>query len=296
MSGTVHRCYLGAKCSSRLLKATSAISTCNPAYASKNPFSRKKTLAYPFSMSSSASQAPGGPWEPKSDVDYQKIPRLPLPADPMGTIRACIHDHMNKKWGFLIYRCDYSSDDAWAKFISTVQLQMREGLELLRATDLVPTLEMTVKEDRETLDGASVDQVREIFKSWVQGNEAKEELRDAPYPGPFQYVRYTYCVHVDADALDSIVNRAPQLPKRDYKRIGYVNLVQLCARDMIPYSDPSDVDPEEEEHDEDEGDENFVKVPLDCLDPERYAQLFNAATFDRMRRYRRKEDGVSLAG
>ena len=287
MSGTLY-CYIrGAKCSSSLPKATFAASTYNPVHASKNPFSRKKTQAHSFSMSSSASQAPGNPLEKKSEADSQNLPLLPLPADPIGTIRACIHDHRHKKWGFLIYRCDYSSDDVWAKFMSTVQFLVKSHLEVLKATDLLSSLEITVKEDQETLNGASVDQVRETFKNWVQGDGRKEELRDAPY-SPLQYTRYMYCVHVDADALDSVVSRAPQPPKRDTKRIGYVNLVRLRASDMIPDSGPSLIDPEDEEYDEDEEDEedeDLVKVPLDCLGPENYALLFDYSYFDWLRRY-----------
>lgn len=84
-----------------------------------------------------------------------------------------------------------------------------DALDFYKVVDLEASLDLTVKQDRDTLDGASVDQVRDIFTSWVQGEEAKEELCDAPSEGPFSYVSYTYCVHVDADVIDSVVNRVP---------------------------------------------------------------------------------------
>ncbi|KAF2464301.1 uncharacterized protein BDR25DRAFT_361805 [Lindgomyces ingoldianus] len=280
MTRTVRLCH--PRGSPGLLKGTFVASPHNRAFAWRNPLSRKKTLARTFSISSSASH----PWE-----SGRESPELRRRANWHSYIRACVDEHNNNKWGFLIYRCDYSSEDAWAKFMSIYQWNMREALEVLKATDLLPSLEWTVKEDRKTLDQASVDQVREIFKSWVEGDEAKEELRDAPHPGPSRYVRYTYCVHVDADAIDSVVNRAPQPPKSDHKNIGYVNLVRLRPSDMIPYGGLP-IDPEDEEHDKDEGDDNFVKVGLSSLDPERYGTLESAYFWDLMTRYRRKEDVV----
>ncbi|KAF2802880.1 uncharacterized protein BDZ99DRAFT_468564 [Mytilinidion resinicola] len=193
---------------------------------------------------------------------------------------------------------------------------MQHGLEVLKAPDLLSSMNMTVQEDRATLDGASVDTVRDVFKAWVEGDEAKEELSEAPYPGPFWYARYTYCVHVDAAALESVARAAledakrqeavaqraeaagrpvPQLRSRDVGRIGFVNLVRLRLRNVVDDTGP-EVDPEDEEHDEDEGDENAVRIPLVSLDPERYAELFSHATFDGLRSHRRKGDGVSLVG
>jgi len=79
---------------------------------------------------------------------------------------------------------------------------------------------MTPKEDKDTLDGATVDQVREIFKKRVQSDEAKAEINSLVTP-TFQYPRYTYCLHVDADVLDAVVNRAPKL------QVKVEHLVQL---------------------------------------------------------------------
>jgi hypothetical protein len=251
----------------------------------------------------------------QSGVDSQPPP-LPLYADAVSTIRTSLHDHKLKKWGLLLYRCDYSSDEVWTSFLATVHAEMQYGLEVLKAPDLLSSLDMTVQEDRATLDGASVDTVRDVFKAWVQGHEAKEELSEAPYPGPFWYARYTYCIHVDAAALESIARAAvedakrqeevahraeaagrpvPQLLSRDLGQIGFVNLVRLRPRDFMDDAGPED-DPEDEEQDEDEGDENAVRIPLVNLGPEMYAELFDHATFDGLRRYRRKGDGVSLVG
>jgi hypothetical protein len=46
---------------------------------------------------------------------------------------------------------------------------MQHRLEVLKAPDLLTLLDMTVQEGRATLDGASVDTVRDVFKAWVEG-------------------------------------------------------------------------------------------------------------------------------
>jgi hypothetical protein len=223
-----HQWYLrGAKCYSRCvsLQARSAAftnSTCGREASPRRNKERNRT----FSTSSSANQALT--WLERNEVD---IVELHEPGNGLPKLRSCLRDHKNTKWGFLIYRCDYRSDDSWAKSMSTYRWNVYRSLEYGKATDLRSSLKFTVKEDRKTLDGADVDRVREIFQDWTRGDEAKEELRYAPYNGPFCYVRYTYCVHVDANAVDSVVNRAPQPPIPDHGYIGYVNLVRLRLED-----------------------------------------------------------------
>jgi hypothetical protein len=159
------------------------------------------------------------------------------------------------------------------------------SLSLLKATDLAASLDMRVWSDRSALDGASVDRVRDAFKAWVDSTEAKEETKDAPLDwGGADYPRYTYCVHVDADAVDSVVRRAPQPPRFDGDKVGYVNLVRLDMRDITDGGE--DGEEEEEEEDDDSGDENVVRAPVSRLfGPETYGKLYDPAAFDRMRRY-----------
>jgi hypothetical protein len=112
-------------------------------------------------------------------------------------------------------------DEAWAKFLSNVDWHLEEELKILKAEDLRDTMEMTPKEDKKTLDGATVDQVRTIFRRWVRSNEARAEINHEPC-GAFRHPRHLYCVHVDTDVLNSVVNRAPQSPAWDRRRIAYV--------------------------------------------------------------------------
>ncbi|KAH7078754.1 hypothetical protein BKA63DRAFT_250604 [Paraphoma chrysanthemicola] len=138
---------------------------------------------------------------------------------PLGKIRRSIHSHKYDKWGFLLYRCDYSSDDLWAKFLAALQHEVDDGLRCYDAEDLRSSLDMTPKEDKDLLDGATVERVRDIFTAWLGSDEAKAEFGGST-------PRYMYCVHVGSDVLDSVVNRAPKLPQPEAWQEAYVNLVR----------------------------------------------------------------------
>jgi hypothetical protein len=76
----------------------------------------------------------------------------------------------------VVYRCDYTSDEVWKRFMSNMWDTIENGLTVNKAEDLKDTLELTVREDKENFDGATVEQVREMFKDWVQSDEAKSEM------------------------------------------------------------------------------------------------------------------------
>lgn len=130
-----------------------------------------------------------------------------------------------KKWGSLIYRCDYSSKDDWSKSFSITRHEIEESLKYYWAEYLKFALAMAVKEDNEMLDGAPIDQVRDSA-TWDRSDEAKAEHNhnDIHYRWS---PRYKYCVYADADAISSVVHRAPQPPEGDFDEIGYVNITRL---------------------------------------------------------------------
>jgi hypothetical protein len=60
-------------------------------------------------------------------------------------------------WGFLIYRCHYRSNDAWNAFIESWSGRVKSYLdEQYDDADLVGKMLFTVKDDRSSLDNASV--------------------------------------------------------------------------------------------------------------------------------------------
>jgi hypothetical protein len=76
-------------------------------------------------------------------------------------------------WGFLIYRCDYRSDDAWKTFINGWSSRVKSYLnEQYDDADLVRKLLFTVKDDRSTLNNATVERVHKLFSEWIRSDEA----------------------------------------------------------------------------------------------------------------------------
>jgi len=155
-------------------------------------------------------------------------------------------------------------------------------------------------EDKKTLNGATVEQVREFFRQWVLSDEVKAETSDAVETWS---PRYAYCVHVDADAIDSVVRRAPQLPAIDFKEVGYATLLRHDPNYYLDGTQSPIGDTREEREALDEDDEDYysdrndVKVPIGYLGPTSYSDLALSATSDRDKwndyvRYT-SDDGVS---
>lgn len=86
-------------------------------------------------------------------------------------------------------------------------------------------------------------------------------------------------MHVDAAALDSVVNEAPQPPSPDLGGVGYVNVVnaewEMPDRETFDYDasglDPGEDDPTDEGEEEFEGcrlfDVGWMRVCVDGLLP-----------------------------
>jgi len=143
-----------------------------------------------------------------------------------------------------------------------------------------------------------VEQVRNLFKEWVEGPDAAKELREAPRSGPFYYPRYTYCVRVGKEALRSVVGSVTEPPEYDKLNSGYVELVQLVHEDFFDPAPPYEDEDEEEEGWEEvvvEEDENCIRIQLNCIGPEEYSCLFGRQGFE-LDRGLRGEDGVGVSG
>jgi hypothetical protein len=193
------------------------------------------------------------------------------------TVSERIRDHLQefnqKKWGFVIYRCTYDDDRSWECFIDILGKRVHDYLEEDNGLDLMESLEWTVHSDHATLNGANIDKVRDCFKEWIASDAAKGEQAGTIQPDS---PRYTYCIHVDNNSLDSVVNKAPQPPAWDMNGTGYINLVDS----MWPYPKGAEY-PEDEEIEDLEDDEDdevgWMRVCVDGLQPAAYANLQNRA-------------------
>lgn len=93
-------------------------------------------------------------------------------------------------------------------------LQKHNGL------DMSESLDYQAFDDKALFDPAEAAVVREHFRQWVQDAPQREQGVAA-----MRSQRYHFCVHVDEEALQSIIS-GPLSP-RDELGTGYVNLVCL---------------------------------------------------------------------
>lgn len=130
-------------------------------------------------------------------------------------------------WGLAVYRTTYADDAAWGRMRDALFGAVANALELYGCTaSLLPRLSHAFIEDRATLAGAGVRDVRRRFTVW-----AAEELRrnwrvgatpameeDAcragvEGPGYFVGPRYNFCLLVDEVCLESLDRMASPVVK-----------------------------------------------------------------------------------
>jgi hypothetical protein len=146
------------------------------------------------------------------------------------------------KWGHVIYRCTYNDDAAWDRFKQIVHEETRESLRDSDSPALAEYLEWTFVEDRATLDGASIPQLRVRFNQWAAKAVVAENPRaQVQSQGCATAVsgRYSCFIHVDKEALQEIVTWGPGL--------GYVNFVDSLWEPMGDRYFEDGYEPEEDE-------------------------------------------------
>ena len=122
-------------------------------------------------------------------------------------------------------------------------------------------------------DSATVEDVRSLFTAWTKTEEAIAEQQSAIDNQVLGSLRYQFCVHVDAKALDECLRfdglpEGTQLQFWSHRRdpaLGhapYFNLVERIGETVEPPQhnkkdkDDDDDDDEEEEEEEEEEDSN----------------------------------------
>jgi len=133
--------------------------------------------------------------------------RLVIPSDDslvLDDLKRLKHD----KWGYVVYRCTYKDDATWDAFKRTVHEQTQEGFQDSDSPELAEYLEWTFVEDRATLDGASIPQLRERFNQWAAKAVVAENPRAQQNQNDYRPTgvsgRYSCFIHVDEEALQSM--------------------------------------------------------------------------------------------
>ncbi|THX30884.1 hypothetical protein D6D12_03245 [Aureobasidium pullulans] len=171
---------------------------------------------------------------------------------------AYVHNRYGvQKWGFVVYRCTYDDDEAWAQLMEHIKTRTIDSIK----SDGIETGMI----DR--LDLPFVADLRNGFLKTPnsRASDSDEDLLDSLLA---MTPRYNFCIHVDARSLESIVRRdppilaSPAMITGDRSKEGYVNLIRADSGWSWDEYDPATFDRESEgyELDEDSLDENEVEV------------------------------------
>lgn len=193
------------------------------------------------------------------------------------------------KWGFIIYRCDYQSDDAWNDFINSWATLVKEELQTSYKDGglLLQTLKFTVRDDRSSLEGASVEKVRTLHMAWAESGESvAEQAEIAKTRTHYCLARYSYCIHVDSAALNSCLKYFAVLQSRKAasdklcegywvaENNAYVNLVSILYPRPIN-EEETQAEAEEEGWGLVEDAPVCIKANLPAVLPEMYGEVGN---------------------
>jgi hypothetical protein len=170
--------------------------------------------------------------------------------DPLDRVDRHLKAMGHDKWGWVVYRCTYGSDNDWSEFMKKLEALSKEWFDFYFATEAMRKKHIwNFIDDRDRLENASKSDVRRMFNEWVQSPEAAAEQPNAKDPmSKVGTSRYRFCMHVDETSLRSVL---------DDSRDWHINLIN---RDWTPAEDASD--------DDDEDDENANEACEDYILPE----------------------------
>jgi hypothetical protein len=127
----------------------------------------------------------------------------------------------HKIWGWVIYRCTYVNNEEWAEFMACLRYWNEYTLRSSNALDMLPSVDYQVFENPDLFDNAHPSTIREHFTQWAV-TAPQQEQGEGAYPMRSQ--RYNYCLHVDQEALLSVIGGPPP-SVLTFIGPGYVNLV-----------------------------------------------------------------------
>ncbi|KAF1992909.1 hypothetical protein P154DRAFT_583338 [Amniculicola lignicola CBS 123094] len=138
-------------------------------------------------------------------------------ASSLDKIRKKFDEVPEAKLGFVVYRCTYEDDEAWAHFISFLTAQTLARIENSPFAGLGARLDWNIQEDKEKLDNASYETVRDEFRKWTK--DGKEVSLGLP--------RHTACVAVDKYSVDSVRRWKGGIDEYDFHGFTWVYLISI---------------------------------------------------------------------
>lgn len=138
----------------------------------------------------------------------QSIPQVNhtmLKEQPLSSVIRDMQETGFQRWGFVIYRCAYAKNAQWESYLEFIKASVQEELEFDGLYTLLwKYLDWTIIEDRETLDGASKQEVRERFSEWSAARSVERDGPGADEPKVEEAPRFRYCIYIDQKCLDTV--------------------------------------------------------------------------------------------
>ncbi|KAF2447209.1 hypothetical protein P171DRAFT_430119 [Karstenula rhodostoma CBS 690.94] len=143
-----------------------------------------------------------------------------MASQDMVRTRKLLEEDANAKWGFIVYRCTYESDDEWARFMQYLNTSVRTRLERDGDGDLFDRIDWQVQDDREQFDRAGSITLRQHFTSTI--------LPTLSYPST---ARHQAFVAVYQLTLNRILTIAPPPEEFDTDGRGFLSLISHDERE-----------------------------------------------------------------
>ncbi|KAM5451182.1 hypothetical protein MaudCBS49596_003887 [Microsporum audouinii] len=122
-------------------------------------------------------------------------------------------------WGWVVYRCSYSDEEAWQQMRNLLHKAMVDGLENCQRRDLLPYHKMTIMDNKAKFSGATSHDIRDHFTNWA-ADTLMDKLVTTPPESDQQLMRhnntnmlgpesdlgtqYNFCLFVDDICLESL--------------------------------------------------------------------------------------------
>ncbi|KAG7284553.1 hypothetical protein NEMBOFW57_010931 [Staphylotrichum longicolle] len=134
-------------------------------------------------------------------------------------LQASLEQYDIRRWGFVIYRCTYSSQEKWDKFMGLVKKHARDYFEEWRMDHVYDSLSWTIIEDADNLNGADIVKTSRRFKDWAD-SQGKQEMEGSEFSTTWGSGEHIECEEEDEWEID--------YEERDYrKRVKIDSLVDL---------------------------------------------------------------------
>jgi len=209
-----------------------------PSLHNTTPRAYVKRQILPFLAISLSSSSPA------RMIDSKRTPSIPFNHNEGDVIEKNMLDDGFRTWGLVIYRCTYKSDTDWKEFMRRFLYHVRETLEYYDGLDMLDLFVPTVMDDKTRFDGVTPSIVRDYFNQWAR--TACETEQGVPFDRAqwANTARYKYCIMVDEEALQSVLDIPPE-DVEGYNNTGFVVLVNgrweprfLSEEELEGYNSP----------------------------------------------------------